>query len=331
MARLKRTSRAEPGIRRIKSGRGFRYVLPDGRTVVDEHTRARIANLAIPPAWTDVWVSTAENGHLQAVGLDAAGRRQYLYHPLWTARRIALTHERCLALGRSLPRARERVRADIRRRTLTRERVLGAAFRVLDQGSMRVGSEAYETFGLATIRREHVDVTGRTVTFRYTGKAGIQHEQRLTDAPLAGVVSQLLGRKDPHPELFAWQVDDRWHDVTSTDVNVHLKELLGGRHSAKDFRTWNATVLMCQLLAIAPPCDGLKRRNLQVREALAEVAQHLGNTVTVTRAHYVNPRVIDLFLDGVTIPATIVPPRRRREPIHPEVEEAVVSMLTSDC
>lgn len=299
--------------------------------MADEQTRARIASLAIPPAWTDVWISPFPNGHLQAVGTDSAGRRQYIYHPDWVRQREGIKHQRIVDFGRALPRARRLSHRALTGQELSRERVLAAAFRILDVGSLRVGSEAYAaengSFGLATLLREHASVIGHRVTFDYVAKGGQWRSQTLTDPSLAAVVSTLLDRDDPSPELLAWREGDAWHDVTRTDINGYVKEVTGGDFTAKDFRTWNATVLMAQLLALCGPSPGRRRRSEAIRSTYAKVAEYLGNTPSVARSSYVGARVVDLYLDGVTVPKSALPKRRVELPVHQSVERAVVRLL----
>ena len=212
----------------------------------DEADVQRIRDLAIPPAWTNVWICTGANGHIQAVGTDAAGRRQYLYHPQWRTKRDAAKHDRARA-GSSVPKARKLTASALRGDGLTRERVLATAFRMLDLGSFRIGSETYadqhDTYGLATIRREHVTIRRHSVTFRYLAKGSVDREQRVVDAALATALAELVARDDDDPELLAWyEANGRWHDVHSTDVNEHVHEVMRGEFTARIFLgTWNAT------------------------------------------------------------------------------------------
>jgi DNA topoisomerase I len=305
MSRLRRSDPAEPGIRRIRRGRGFSYVTADGSPTT-EIERARIAALAIPPAWTDVWICAQPNGHIQATGRDQAGRLQYRYHNEWQAKRDGLKHERVRALAQRLPAARERASRDMRRRGLVRERVLAAAFRMLDLGSFRIGSECYEesngTFGLATLKRDHVTVEGHRITFCYEAKGGQEVTISLTDRSLASVVRDLRERDDDHPDLLGYQDGSRWIDVRSSDINDYIREISGMKVSAKDLRTWNATVRMAVALAECgdPPAAERDRRRV-VAECMTEVSTHLGNTPAVARRSYVDSRVIDLWLGGVAL------------------------------
>ncbi len=306
MARLRRVDCAGPGIARVKRGRGFSYRAPDGSTVTDPVVLERIAGLVIPPAWTDVWICSHPRGHIQAVGTDAAGRRQYRYHDAWRVQRDAEKHERVLEFARRLPAARRTVDAHLAQRGPTRQRVLAATFRLLDLGFFRIGGESYAeangSYGLATMRREHVTISGEMVVFDYTAKSGKHRVQAIVDASVRKVVKALLDRDDPSKELLAYRDRDGWHDVTTADINAYLREVLGADVSAKDFRTWHATVLTAVGLAVstgAPTSESARKR--AVSRVVTEVAQYLGNTPAVCRSSYIDPRVIDLYDDGTTI------------------------------
>jgi DNA topoisomerase IB len=304
--RLRRSDVNGPGYRRRRAGRGFSYADTDG-TVIRDDRLDRIRALAIPPAWKDVWICPWPNGHIQATGVDAAGRRQYRYHDQWRARRDAEKHQRVLEIAHRLPDVRDAVVAAIRTRGLNRERVLATAIRLLDLGTFRIGSEQYEeengTYGLATLKRDHVSVRGERTFFSYTAKGGIEREVEITDRPTATVVRQLLERPDDAGEdLLAYQLDDgTWRDVTSTEINLYLKELSGAEISAKDFRTWNATVMMAAVLAETPPPKTKTARKKAVRAAYVRVSEQLGNTPAVCKASYVDPRVVDHFEHGATV------------------------------
>ncbi len=295
-----------PGYRRRRAGRGFAYYDDDGALIRDDRLD-RIRGLAIPPAWKDVWICPWPHGHIQATGLDAAGRRQYRYHDQWRARRDAEKHERVLEIAHQLPDVRDEVVAALRTRGLNRERVLATAIRLLDLAAFRVGSEQYAeengTYGLATLRREHVRVRGERTFFSYTAKGGIEREVELTDRPTATVVRQLLERPEgTGEELLAYQVEDgTWRDVTSTEINAFLKEISGAEITAKDFRTWNATVLMAAALAEAPPPTSKTARKRIVSAAYKQVSEQLGNTPAVCKASYVDPRVVDHYENGETV------------------------------
>jgi len=313
--RLRRSDVHGSGYRRRGAGRGFAYYDEDGALIRDERLD-RIRALAIPPAWRDVWICPWPNGHIQATGVDAAGRRQYRYHDAWRARRDAAKHERVLEFAQQLPDVRDAVVEAITGTGLSRDRVLAAAVRLLDLGMFRVGSEQYAeengTYGLATLRREHVRVRGERVFFDYTAKGGVEREVELVDEPTAAVVRELLARpEEAGEELLGYWLDDpagagagthkAWHDVSSTEVNAYLKEISGAEITAKDFQTWNATVLMAARLAETPAPKSRTGRKKAVRAAYVTVSEQLGNTPAVCRASYVDPRVVDRYEDGETI------------------------------
>jgi len=333
MARLRRSSTGEPGIARRRHGRGFTYRTGTD-TVVDEDTMTRIRALAIPPAWTQVWICNAPNGHIQAVGTDAAGRRQYLYHERWRRSRDAAKHHRVTELGEALPKSRRTVTGHLRHRSMDRERVLAVAFRLLDIGSFRIGSEAYAstngTYGIATMRRDQVEVSDDLLHLEFPGKGSKLIDWVAKDPSLSRAIAELVDRKDRNAELLAWQSDDgSWNDVKSGDVNDYVRGVTGGDFTAKDFRTWNATVLMATELS----ASGGERRSKSaherfVRECVKRVAEHLNNTPSVARASYIDRRVIDLYLDGVTIDAPTVSPSGAFTSRHRSaLEGAVLHML----
>jgi DNA topoisomerase-1 len=338
MARLRRSDCGGPGIRRVRRGKGFSYELPDGSRVSDASTLTRIRDLAIPPAWQDVWICPWPTGHIQALGTDAAGRRQYRYHDDWRLQRDAEKHERVLAFARRLPRARAMVDHHLGERGLTRNRVLAASFRLLDLGFFRVGGESYAeengTYGLATMRREHVSVEGDVVIFDYTAKSGKQRVQSVVDGDLRDVVRSLLKRDGGGEELLAYKQGGQWRDISSADINSYLRVVTGAEVSAKDFRTWHATVLMAVGLAVstgAPPSASARKR--AVSRAVTEVANYLGNTPAVCRSSYIDPRVLDLYEDGVTIARSL---ERLGDggtfgqpATHGQIETAVLRMLRS--
>ena len=331
--RLRRSSPVEPGYTRRKTRNTFTYRGIDGEPVRDAAEVERIDALAIPPAWVDVWICPWPNGHIQAVGTDAAGRRQYRYHDDWRRQRDAAKHDRMLSLAVALPKARARASSALRAQDLDRDRVLSGAFRMLDVGSFRIGSESYaednDTYGLATLRREHVSISGSRVTFTYVSKGSQDRRQTVTDKALARLLSELADRDDPSSELLAWREDGRWHDVHSADINDHVRELTRSDFTAKDFRTWNATVLMAQLLALEGPAPTGSARKRVVTRCYGCVADYLGNTPAVARGSYVDPRVVDLYNDGVVLPARSLPTNRKTLPVHGRVERAVLRMLVS--
>ncbi len=295
-----------PGYGRRRAGKGFAYYDESGALIRDDRLD-RIRGLVIPPAWRDVWICPWPNGHIQATGVDAAGRRQYRYHDEWRARRDAAKHERVLEIARELPDVRDAVRAGLRTRGLNRDRVLACAIRLLDLGAFRIGSEQYEeengTYGLATLKRAHVSVRGERTFYSYVAKGGIEREVEITDRPTATIVRQLLERPaDAGEDLLAYQTDDgEWRDVTSSEINAYLKEISGAEITAKDFRTWTATVLMAAALAEAPPTASRTARKKVISAAYKQVSEQLGNTPAVCKASYVDPRVVDKFEHGETV------------------------------
>lgn len=278
----------------------------DGRPIRDQETVERIAALAIPPAWRDVWICPEPNGHIQALGTDAAGRRQYLYHERWRLRRDRAKFDRMLSFGQRLPAVREQWREDVGGAGLPPGRVLAAAGLLLDLGLFRVGGERYAqdngSYGLATLERRHVRVRGGTdVEFDYVAKSGVRRVQRIADPQIAAVVAALKRRRDPEPTLLAYRAPTGWVGVRSDHINAHLRESFDLEVSAKDFRTWHATVLMAAQLAAAPPAASQRARERTVSAAVKAVAEALGNTPAVCRASYIDPRVIDRYYHGSVI------------------------------
>ncbi|MGY1734569.1 MULTISPECIES: DNA topoisomerase IB [unclassified Geodermatophilus] len=335
--RLRRSDVHGRGWTRRRAGRGFSYRDEHGQPIRDPERLDRIRSIAIPPAWKDVWICPWPNGHIQATGLDAAGRRQYRYHDAWRARRDAEKHERVLAIASELPEVRDRVAEALRTRGPNRERVLACALRLLDLGTFRIGSEEYAeengTYGLATLRREHVTVRGERTFFRYTAKGGIEREVEITDRPTATVVRNLLERPDDAgEELLAYRLDDgTWHDVTSDEINAYLKEVSGAEITAKDFRTWNATVMMAAALAEQPPPTSRTARNRTIREAYVRVSERLGNTPAVCKASYVDPRVVDRYENGETVADALGDLARADDDREAQkvLEQAVCRLLTA--
>jgi DNA topoisomerase IB len=289
----------------LRAGRGFRYLDPDGRPVPAAE-RERIQQLVIPPAWQDVWICPWPNGHIQAVGTDAAGRRQYLYHPRWREKRDKEKFDHVLEFAAVLPGVRQVVTRELAGRGLTRDRVLAAAVRLLDLGFFRVGGERYAedngTYGLATLRREHVSFSRGEIVFCYPAKGGYERVQAVADQQVVRVIRALRSRKEGGDALFAYHKDRDWHDVHSQEINNYLKELTGLDVSAKDFRTWNATVLAAVGLAVSPvPRTSVSSRKRAVARVVREVSEYLGNTPAVCRKSYIDPRVIERYHRGDTI------------------------------
>lgn len=297
MPKLHPSDQSEPGIVRRRRGRGFGYQGPDGRPVRDRATLERIRALAIPPAWTDVWICRSPRGHLQAVGTDAAGRRQYRYHDLWREQQDQAKFDRVLEVAERLPAFRKAVDDQLEGRGLTRERVLAAAARLLDIGFFRIGGESYDTYGLATLRMEHVTCARGTVTCCYQAKGDVLREVEVAD-PGACRVLRALKALGVDGELLRYRGRDGWADVRSEDINGYLRETIGYEVTAKDFRTWHATVLAAVGLAVSKPAGQKKRA---VARVMREVSEYLGNTPTVARASYVDPRVVEAYDQGRTI------------------------------
>ena len=298
-AGLRHVTDEGPGIIRRRRGRGFQYIAPDGATITDRDERRRIDALAIPPAWTDVWICPVPNGHIQATGRDVRGRKQYRYHPRWREVRDETKYHRMAAFASALPRIRRRVDRDMRRRGLSRGRVVATVVRLLDVTLIRVGNDEYarenRSFGLTTLRDRHVAVKGDRIRFRFRGKSGRVHEVEVEDPRVARVIRRC--EELPGQDLFQYVDEDGdLVDVTSEDVNDYIREAAGRDFTAKDFRTWTGTALAAWTLdqlggSQAPP----KR---QLVAAIESVAQELGNTPAVCRACYVHPDVIDAHVDG---------------------------------
>jgi len=307
MPRLRRADCSGPGILRRRRGRGFTYVFSDGEPVRDAEVLARIKTLAIPPAWQEVWICPFPNGHLQAVGVDAAGRKQYLYHEKWRLRRDQQKFERMLEFARTLPKLRERCSADLRLNGFPRDKVLACATRLLDRGFFRIGTEGYaeqnQTYGLATMQKRHVKLhdEGRIV-FDFVAKGNQRRIQGITDPEVHEVVAALKRRRNGPSDLFAYKEGRVWVDVKSGDVNDYIRAASGGDFTAKDFRTWNATVLGAVALAVSGGAATSKTASKRaIKNAIDEVAFYLGNTSAIARASYIDPRVFDRYLSGWTI------------------------------
>jgi DNA topoisomerase I len=334
MPRLRRADCSGPGISRRRAGRGFTYRDEHDRRIDDPEVLARVRELGIPPAWEDVWICPHPNGHLQATGTDAAGRKQYLYHPQWRARRDAQKFDDMVRFARALPALREHVAADLAAdHAITRTRVLACAVRLLDRGFFRIGTEEYsvanESYGLATMRKEHVTVQDDAMVFDYPAKSGQRRVQEVVDPDVADLVAALKRRRGGGAELLAYKHAGRWRDVRSPDINAYLKEATGDDFSAKDFRTWNATVLAAVALAVSGPAQGTKTsRKRAMTRAVHEVAHYLGNTPAVARASYIDPRVFDAYRAGLVIRPELQDVAPGELPIHHRaVEEAVLDLI----
>ncbi|MFD7628817.1 DNA topoisomerase IB [Streptomyces sp. NPDC059851] len=304
--RLRTSDPKRPGWRRVRRGRGFRY-LDTGGVPLPADDRERVRDLVIPPAWEDVWICPWSNGHIQAVGTDRAGRRQYLYHARFRQQQDAAKHEHVRDVARSLPRLRRAIARDLAGRGLGRERVLACAARLLDLGFFRVGGERYardnDSYGLTTLLRRHAACRRGEVCLSFPAKSGRRQTRSLVDDHALSVVRALLRRRDAGPRLFAYREGGRWHEVHAEDLNTYLRENSGEDISAKDFRTWHATVLAAVALAVSQnTSDGPRSaRRGAVSRAVREVSGYLGNTPAVCRASYIDPVVIERYEDGVTI------------------------------
>src|SRR3954468_24433410 len=337
MARLRRADCSGPGITRMRRGRGFSYLDEDGDPLQEPDVLQRIRALGIPPAWREVWICPDDRGHIQATGIDAAGRKQYLYHEDWSRRRDQEKFDEMLDFARALPRLPGRVAADLEGdEALTRERVLACAVRLLDRGFFRIGTEEYtaanDSYGLATMRKEHVTVEDDgTMVFACPAKSGQRRLQAIVDPLATDIVAQLKRRRGGGPELLAYRDGRRWVDLRSPDINAYLKESTGGDFSAKDFRTWSATVLAAVALAVSGPAHGSQTsRNRAITRAVKETARYLGNTPAVCRASYIDPRVFDAFRAGLVIghdvlEAAVEPGQLATH--HPAIEAAVLDLI----
>ncbi|MGB8170260.1 MAG: DNA topoisomerase IB [Chthoniobacteraceae bacterium] len=332
-AGLHYVSDARPGITRQSRGKkGFAYRAPGGSAVRDPETLRRIRGLAIPPAWTKVWICPSANGHLQAVGRDARGRKQYRYHPRWREVRDESKYSRVLAFGERLPRIRRRVAADLRRRGLSREKVLATVVKLLETTLIRVGNDEYAqqngSYGLTTLHNRHATVRGSQITFEFKGKSGKPHRIDVRDPRLAKLVRRC--QELPGQDLFGYvEEDGTVRDVTSEEVNAYLREIAGAEFSAKDFRTWAGTILAAIALREFEEFGSQREAKRNVVQAVEAVAKMLGNTAAVCRRCYIHPAILDGYLSGQTI-ATLQQSseqRLRGSLAKLKAEEAAVMML----
>ncbi|MDF3035390.1 MAG: topoisomerase [Paucimonas sp.] len=333
IAGLRYVSDDVPGIRRTTAGSSFVYKDTDGCIVKDPKTLARIASLAIPPAWNDVWICTYENGHIQATGRDARKRKQYRYHPRWRNVRDEAKYERMLKFAEALPHIRMKVNEALSLRGLPREKILATVIYLLEATMMRVGNEEYarnnNSFGLTTLRDRHVRIDGSEVEFHFRGKSGVHHTVKVNDQRLARIIAR--SRDLPGQELFQYIDDDgERRTVGSADVNDYLRQITGEEYTAKDFRTWSGTVLAALALQEFEKCDSHAQAKKNVMRAIESVAEKLGNTPSICRKCYVHPAVLDAYLDGTMLQAlrerTREEIRIRLQGLNPE-EAAVVALL----
>ena len=303
---LRRTSPDQPGWSRRRAGRGFVYLDEHGARLPDDAVE-RCRALVIPPAWQDVWICPYPRGHLQAVGTDEAGRRQYIYHPAWVEQRSAEKYDRVLRFGRRLPRVRERVLTDLALGDDCEEVGCALAVRLLDLGYFRIGNDVYTaengSFGLTTLERRHVRRQRDVLVFQFTGKSGVEHRIEVDDPLVVEILERMRRRRSASdPALLCFRVGRRWRTLTPDLVNEYLREVSGLDATAKDFRTWHATVLAAAALAEAPGTEATKTaKKRAVAAVMREVADYLGNTPTLARSAYVDPRVIDAYDEGRTI------------------------------
>ena len=309
MTRLRRTDVGGLGVHRVRCGRGFAFVDESGRPV-DHATRERAVALVIPPAWRDVWVAPYANGHVQATGIDDAGRRQYLYHPAWRAQKDRLKFERMLELAAVLPAARRGVTRDLRRDGMPRERVLAAGFRMLDTGMLRVGSERYAdahgSYGLSTLLGAHARVVaGERVLLSFPAKSGQPWESEIADPDLAAAIAELK-RRGGRARLLAWRDGGggSWHPISAAEINADVRDRTGDEFTAKDFRTLHGTVTAAVSLARSGPGETPAARKRAVVQAMRLAADALGNTPAVAKSSYVDPRLLDRYQQGETIDST---------------------------
>ncbi|BBZ32955.1 DNA topoisomerase IB [Mycolicibacterium confluentis] len=327
--RLKRSNLSSQGITRRRCGKGFAYTGPDGSPLTDDATLARIKDLVIPPAWKKVWISPFANGHIQAVGTDIAGRRQYLYHVRWQQERSEEKFDRVLEMSRHLPEWRAQVAQDLAGRGLTRERVLALALYLLDRGYFRAGGEQYaeenESYGLATLLCEHVNVRGSSVVFDYPAKSGVQRQLELEDPEVSRAVKALLKRGSRTERLLVCRTAQGWTDVRASDLNARFKEMVGEEYSVKDLRTWHGTVLGAAAFGDADPAT-TKRQTKKIEAAvMKEVSGELGNTPAVARGSYVDPRVVAGYEQGLTIASAV---RRAAKETEPAAAQAILEKAT---
>ena len=332
MPRLRTVSPDSPGFSRRRAGAGWTFLDKDGERIADPDEIERIKSLAIPPAWADVWISPYPNGHLQAVGTDDAGRRQYLYHPQWREKRDKLKFDRVLAAAHKLPAARRAVKRDLGRDGMPLERAAAIAVRLLDLGYFRIGNDTYAdsngSFGLTTLEKRHVRKQGDSLLFSFEAKSGVEHNVEIDDPEVLEALETLRRRRGGSERLLAYQLGRRWRDLDSSAVNSYLGELLEDL-TAKDFRTWHATVIAAASLAGSDePGDTKRSHQRAIKAAVSEVADYLGNTETIAKNSYIDPRVIDHYQSGTTIDPELVK-KRYRTPAAKQrtLEEAVLDLL----
>ena len=333
MPRTRRSSPDQPGWTRRRAGKGFVYLDQHGDRLPEEDAQ-RVRDLVIPPAWTDVWICPWPNGHLQAVGTDDAGRRQYLYHPDWRARRDSEKFDRMLTFGKALTRARELVLADLGREGMPLERACAAAVRLLDLGYFRIGNDVYAdengSFGLTTLERRHVRRRQDRLVFAFVGKSGVEHRIEIDDAVVVEAIDVMRRRRGSDLRLLSYKEGRSWRSVLPALVNEYVRSSTGIEATAKDFRTWHATVLAAAALAETPEHgETAASRKRAVSGAMTEVASFLGNTPTLARSAYVDPRVIEAYEEGKTIASATRLTHDTPDARQAALERATLRLLTS--
>jgi DNA topoisomerase-1 len=330
--RLRRADCAEPGLQRRRAGRGFVYRDIDGERIEDEETLERIRELAIPPAWRDVWICIDPLGHIQATGVDAAGRKQYLYHERWQRRAAQRKFKAMREFAASLPRLRRAVTRDLAREGVPRERALACAVRLIDLGLFRVGGEEYAdangSYGVATVRREHVTRDGDALVFDFPAKSGQRRVQTVRDAAVREAVEAMRRRRGGPEDLIVFREDGAWLDVRSADVNAYIQEKIGEEFSAKDFRTWHGTVLAAVELAAAPAPESRSAAEREIKAAVKAVAAALGNTPAVCRASYIDPRVFERFREGCAVEVPALRNGAVTQAARGKIERAVLELIS---
>ncbi|WP_104105746.1 DNA topoisomerase IB [Nocardioides sp. 616] len=335
MPRLRRTAPDQPGWSRRRAGKGFVYLDQDGERLSEDDAR-RVRDLVIPPAWRDVWVTPYPHGHLQAVGTDDAGRRQYLYHPQWRARRDAAKFDRVLDFGRAMSRAREKVLTDLGTEGMELSRACAVATRLLDLGYFRIGNDVYAdqngSFGLTTLERRHVSRKGDRLVFCFVGKSGVEHCIEIDDPAVVEALEVMRRRRAPgEPRLLAWKDGRTWRTLDSATVNSYIRETTGVEATAKDFRTWHATVIAAAALAqTSEPGHTKASRKRAVSATMREVSEFLGNTPALAKASYVDPRVVDAYEEGRTIGAAASRTYPTSDERQDALERAVLELLAGE-
>jgi DNA topoisomerase-1 len=333
MPRLRTVSPSAKGYGRRRSGSGWVFLDRDATRITDADEVQRIKSLAIPPAWRDVWICPYPNGHIQAVGTDDAGRRQYLYHPDWRVKRDKMKFDRVLQAAQKLPAARRAIKRDLGLEGMPLERADAVAVRLLDLGYFRIGSDIYAdtngSFGLTTLEKRHVRRKGTTMVFHFVGKSGIEHSIEIDDPEVIPALDSLRQRRGGTERLLAFLKERQWADLDSSAVNLYLSSMFDDL-TAKDFRTWHATVLAAAALAASDePGETKRSRQRAIKTAVSEVSEYLGNTPTIARNSYIDPRVIDLYENGTTIDPALVSKKYRSPAAKQRTLEAAVLDLLS--